>query len=92
MLTVNELIVIGWFAFSVLAEIVSSLGFLIWLRRHGVKVSIRFYGIPGYLEYYYAEWCRINGKSPYRWITIRALLLVSTIGACVFTYRVLISI
>lgn len=70
-----------WFAAAVLLEVVTTIGFAQWLRRKGTALIFGFIGIPGYLEYLYAEWCRANGRDPLWMIVLRLLLLVNVVGA-----------
>ncbi len=90
MLTLHEWIVLAWFSVSIIAEVISSVGFVFWLRIHGVRVPSYLYGVPGYLEYRYWTWCKAGGRHSRRWITIRVLLMINIVAAFLFTYFVLL--
>jgi hypothetical protein len=45
-LSLYESVVLLWFATAILAEIVSSLGLALWLRRRGVQIVFTLIGIP----------------------------------------------
>jgi len=78
-----------WFAAAILAEVVGLLAFAISLRRRGVALVFGLVGIPGYLEYRYAQWCASNGQSSRRVIALRLLLLVNMLLAIVLVFPIL---
>lgn len=73
-----------WFCLAVVLEIGSSMALRWFLRRRGVYVSPMLYGVPGYLEWLYARWCRTEGRVANVVVAFRMLLFANAIaaGAC----------
>ena len=90
-LTPSMWIVLIWFAVAILAEVFSTLGFALWLRRHGVKLVFGLIGIPGYLEYQYAGWCKASGRSSRRTVAVRVLLMINVVAAFLLALPILSS-
>ena len=69
-----------WFLISVVLEIFGSLAFWLWLRR---RTSVRTFwaGTPGYLEYRYFQWCKVERRTPNRVLWLRAASLVNAVAA-----------
>jgi len=82
-------VVLMWFAVAILAEVFSTVGFAFWLHRRGVKLVFGLTGIPGYVEYRYAEWCKARGKPSRRVVAIRVLLMINVIAALLFAFPIL---
>jgi steroid 5-alpha reductase family enzyme len=78
-----------WFAAAILAEVVGMLAFAISLRRRGVALVFGLIGIPGYLEYRYAQWCTSHGQSPRRVIVLRFLLMANMLLAILVAFPIL---
>jgi hypothetical protein len=88
-LTLATWLILIWFATSILAEVIGMLIFAWRLRRRGVHLIFGLVGVPGYLEYCYAQWCTSRGESPRRVIALRVLLLLNMILAILFAFPVL---
>ena len=78
-----RIIFLVWFATSVLIEVFSSVALCMWLRASGVKVSPFFYGLPGYLERLYAQWCQEHGRSATAVLVFRRASFVNFIVAAI---------
>jgi len=79
-------VVLMWFMCSVLVEVLSTLMFSVWLRRRNVELIFGMIGIPGYLEYQYAQWCRANSRPSRAWLAVRGLLMVNVILSLVVAF------
>ena len=80
-----NIIILVWFAFSVLVVIVGTIAFWIWLRRLGVKLIFGLINTPGYLEYAYIKWCRNHQQIPSKKIILlRIISIVNVIIAGIF--------
>jgi hypothetical protein len=77
----DEIFIIIWFVVSVLLEIITSIIFYFWLRRHGVKLVFGLTGVPGYMERAYREWCHSQGRSSKGIIISRSIILLNCIMA-----------
>lgn len=77
-----DIVVIIWFALSVIIAVFGTFVFWIWLRRSGIKLFFGLIGTPGYLEYAYLKWCRAQHISPKRGILfVRVLSIINVIIA-----------
>ena len=76
-------VILIWFMCAVLAEVLITLLFAIWLRQRGVNLIFGMIGVPGYLELLYAQWNRAQGRSSRNWIAMRALMLANLVLAFV---------
>jgi hypothetical protein len=88
--TLQELTLV-WFMFAVLAEVVSTIAFAVWLRHRNVSLIFGMIGVPGYLENRYAGWCRTNNRPSTGWITVRILLMVNVVVAFVAAFPIFVS-
>jgi hypothetical protein len=86
----SQWVVLVWFACAVLAEVLSTVGFAIWLRRRKVSLIFGMIGVPGYLERRYAEWCRANGRASRNWIVVRLLLIANVVAALVVAFPIFV--
>ena len=89
-LPTSQWVVLVWFACAVLAEVLSTVVFAIWLRRRKVSLTFGMIGMPGYLEYRYAEWCRANGRPSRNWIVMRWSLMANVVIAFVVAFPILV--
>jgi hypothetical protein len=89
-LPLSQWVVLAWFTCAVLAEVLSTIAFAIWLRRRKVGLIFGMMGIPGYLERRYAEWCRANGRSSRNWIVVRWLLMANVVAALVVAFPIFV--
>jgi hypothetical protein len=80
-LSTGQAVIFIWFAAAVVIEIVSGLWLYEWLRRKKVNVSVLWMGVPGYLERAYLGWCRRNGQSGKRVLTLRYLSKISVVAS-----------
>ena len=72
-----RIILLVWFATSVLVEVLSQLVLVMWLRASGVKVSIFLSGVPGYVDGLYADWCETNGRNGRPLLVFRRIWLIN---------------
>ena len=70
-----------WFVLAVIAEVVSTIAFAVWLRHRNVRLIFGMIGVPGYLENRYALWCRETKRPRRSWIAVRVLLMVNVVVA-----------
>lgn len=82
-------LILIWFASAILAEVIGMLIFAWQLRRSGARLVFGMVGVPGYLEYHYAQWCNSRRESPRNVIVLRALLLLNMILAILFAFPIL---
>ncbi len=81
----GEVLIIIWFAVSVLIAVIGTFVFWIWLVRRGVKLVFMWTGTPGYLEYAYLKWCRSQGVRPSRRIIFfRIVSIINVVVAAAF--------
>ena len=84
-LSTGEILIIIWFAVSVLIAVVGTFVFWLWLVRRGVKLTFMWTGTPGYLEYTYLKWCRGEGRTLNRGIIVfRAVSIINVVIAAAF--------
>jgi hypothetical protein len=89
----GEILIFVWFGVSVFVEVVGSFVFWFWLRRRGVKLTYELLaGIPGCMEYAYLEWCRSQGHSGTRVLTLRAISIINVIVAGIVFIRLLTAV
>ncbi len=81
----GEILIIIWFAVSVLIAVVGTFVFWLWLVRRGVKLTFMWTGTPGYLEYAYVKWCRSEGRPLNRGVIVfRAVSIINVVIAAAF--------
>jgi hypothetical protein len=82
-------IVLSWFVFSIVLELVTGFILETWLRQQGAKLNFFLLAIPGYLDGEYMKWCRSHGRS-HRFVYFgRKALLGNAITASAVTVLVL---
>ena len=86
----SQWVVLVWFACAVLAEVVSTLAFFVWLRRKKVALVFGMTGVPGYLEFRYVDWCRANHLPSTNWIVVRLLLMTNVLSALVAAFPIFV--
>ena len=79
----ERIIIPIWFVTAVLVELFSSMGLCFWLRSRGVRVSPFCYGMPGYMERLYKQWCETHGRSAKGFVIFRAVALVNCVLALI---------
>jgi hypothetical protein len=84
--SLGQILVICWVVVSFIIEYITTVLFLIWLRRQGATLIFGLTGIPWYLEKVYIAWCKSKGKNPNgKFLKIRAILLANLlIGMVIF--------
>jgi hypothetical protein len=80
-LSTSSWLILTWFAASIVAEVIGMLILRVRLYRRGVRLVSGLTGVPGYMEYRYAMWCRERGRSPRRVIVLQAVLLFNMVLA-----------
>lgn len=74
---------LAWFAASIVLEIGTTIFFMFWLRRRGIRLIFGLTGIPGYLEMHYRNLCRQQARSSTTILILRLLLLVNVFVAAI---------
>ncbi len=77
MLTLFQWIGLVWFATSMIAFFVIHIAFLVWLRAQGVKYSLFYCNVPGYVDVAYRQWCRSRGAPPRAWLLVHLCFLAN---------------
>jgi hypothetical protein len=63
--------------------VIQNIVFMHWLKKKGVHIFFGLAGTPGYLDYVYWRWCKNQGCSPNRILTLRALCVANVILAAI---------
>ena len=77
-------IFIIWFSLSILLTVGGNLALKSFLNRKDVKTIFGLQGTPGYLDVVFIKWCKENNKPYLLVITLRWLLILSSILAVTF--------
>jgi hypothetical protein len=77
--SIVEIFIMIWFSVSVIIEIVGNIVLRNWLRHRGVKLIFVLTGTPGYLEGVYLKFCRSQGQSATRVLTLRVISMINII-------------
>ncbi len=77
--TTGEMLISIWFGLAILIEVVSIVVLRVWLGRHRGRLAP--FGLPGYHERAYVEWCRSSGRSATNVLILRRLSVINVILA-----------
>lgn len=79
-----ELVIVVWFAVSVVTHVLSGVVLAFWLSRHGVKMGSFVSGMPGYIEKRYRDWAVKEGRSPNLIVNLKIVSTLNAIVASIF--------
>jgi|GEM_PF-6099286 hypothetical protein len=81
---------LAWFVASIVLEIGTTIYFMLWLRRRGIRLTFGLTGIPGYLEMHYMNLCRQQKRSAKTILTLRLILLINVFLAAIIVVSLVI--
>ena len=73
-------------------RLLTTIFFMIWLRRRGEKLIFGLTGTPGYLEMHYLNFCRQQKRSAKRILILRLILLINVLLAAIVVVPLVIMI
>lgn len=79
-----------WFVTSIVLQIGTTVFFMFWLRRRGVRLTFGLTGIPGYLEVHYLNLCRRQGRDGKTILIVRLMLFINVLLAAIIVVPLVI--
>jgi hypothetical protein len=79
-----------WFVTSIVLQIGTTVFFMLWLRRRGIRLTFGLTGVPGYLEVHYRNLCRRQGRSAKTILIVRLMLFINVLLAAIIVVPLVI--